>query len=302
MPDPFEALRTAPTPIDPEPAFAARLRARLVRALQPSDQGEPSMTLQEPQTAEQLRQGDMSYVSLWVSDLQRASRFYSDVLGWHYATPAQPFAQLVEGQSMSLGLGDLEASASFIRSQGVPLPETMHPTAYVVFVVHDLEAAVERVRSAGGAASDPKDQPYGRLSACVDDQGLAFSLHEVPTGMPAPRPPTNGGRQGDVAYLTFYVPDSARARAFYEAVLGYRFEPGRTPGGWELRDVAPMSGMMGGAPRPTIVPMWRVDDINAAVERVRAAGGTASEPTHQGYGIAAVCTDDQDMPFNLGQL
>ena len=104
MPDPFEALRTAPTPIDPEPAFAARLRARLVRALQPSDQGEPSMTLQEPQTAERLRQGDMSYVSLWVADVERASRFYADVLGWHIASPGYGDARLVEGQSISLGL------------------------------------------------------------------------------------------------------------------------------------------------------------------------------------------------------
>jgi len=302
VPDPFEALRTAHTPIDPEPAFAARLRARLVRALQPSDQGEPSMTLQEPETAERLRQGDMSYVSLWVSDLQRASRFYSEVLGWRYATPAQPFAQLIEGQSMSLGLGDLAASANFIRSQGVPLAEGLVPTAYVVFVVDDLQAAVERVRSAGGTASEPKAQPYGRVAACLDDQGLAFSLHEVPVGMPAPRPPINGARQGDPAYLTFRVPDSARARGFYEAVLGYRFAPGRTPGGWELHDVAPMTGMMGGAPRSTIVPMWRVDDIHAAVGRVRAAGGSAEEPTNEGYGFAAVCADDQGVPFYLGQL
>ena len=33
MPDPFDALRAPVTPVEPDPAFAARLRARLERAL-----------------------------------------------------------------------------------------------------------------------------------------------------------------------------------------------------------------------------------------------------------------------------
>jgi predicted enzyme related to lactoylglutathione lyase len=48
--------------------------------------------------------------------------------------------------------------------------------------------------------------------------------------------------------------------------------------------------------------MFRVDDIGAAVERVRSAGGTASEPMHEGYGIRAKCSDDQGVRFNLGRL
>jgi hypothetical protein len=35
---------------------------------------------------------------------------------------------------------------------------------------------------------------------------------------------------------------------------------------------------------------------------VRAAGGTAGEPLHQGYGIRAECADDQGVRFHLGQL
>jgi len=35
---------------------------------------------------------------------------------------------------------------------------------------------------------------------------------------------------------------------------------------------------------------------------VRAAGGTASEPVHEGYGTRAECTDDQGVRFYLGQL
>jgi predicted enzyme related to lactoylglutathione lyase len=302
MPDPFEALRTAPTPIDPDPAFAARLRARVVRALFPSTQGEPSMTLQSTEQSQRLRQGDMSYVSLWVPDVERAARFYAEVLGWRYAEPSGGPYRQTEGLSLSQGLNELSGSGDFLRGMGVPLAQRPEATAYVVFVVDDVNAAANRVRAAGGFATDAKEQPYGLVAACTDDQGLVFSLHEVPAGAPAPRSPSTGERQGDVAYLVFEVPDAARARTFFSAVLGVRFEPGRTPDGWNLPEVAPMSGFAGGAVRPRVVPMYRVDDIAAAVERVRAAGGSASEPAHEGYGMRAECTDDQGVRFYLGQL
>jgi predicted enzyme related to lactoylglutathione lyase len=298
--DPFEALRTAPTPIDPEPAFKARLRARIARALRPTDQGEPGMTLQTSETTNQIHQGDISYLSLWVPDLERAARFYADVLEWRYPDRQDWWARTVEGQSMALGLSQLSGTAQYMRSvEGIPLPQTVTPTAYVVFVVDDVDAAVDRVRAAGGHVGGVKDQPYGRIAACMDSQGLAFSLQQK---VPMPRPPSNGARQGDAAYLVFEFPDAARAQAFYGSVLGLRFDPGRGPDSWNVPDVAPMSGLSGGAQRATVVPMFRVDDIQAAVERVRAAGGTASEPKHEGYGIRAECADDQGIRFHLGQL
>ena len=63
-----------------------------------------------------------------------------------------------------------------------------------------------------------------------------------------------------------------------------------------------MVGMTGGQDRPTIVPMYRVDDIVLAVERVRGEGGTATDPERQPYGVSALCTDDQGTRFYLGQL
>ena len=60
-----------------------------------------------------------------------------------------------------------------------------------------------------------------------------------------------------------------------------------------------MTGMVGGADQPTVVPMYRVTDVASAVERVRAAGGTATDPERQPYGVTAVCTDDQGTRFHL---
>jgi predicted enzyme related to lactoylglutathione lyase len=86
----------------------------------------------------------------------------------------------------------------------------------------------------------------------------------------------------------------------YGSVLGVRFEPGRGPDGWNVSGVAPMSGLSGGAQRAAVIPMLRLDEIQAAVERVRAAGGSASEPMREGYGIRAECADDQGVKFHLG--
>ena len=47
--------------------------------------------------------------------------------------------------------------------------------------------------------------------------------------------------------------------------------------------------------------MYRVDDIAAAVERVRAAGGTATDPVAQPYGWTSECVDDQGTRFSLGE-
>jgi predicted enzyme related to lactoylglutathione lyase len=113
------------------------------------------------------------------------------------------------------------------------------------------------------------------------------------------RAPANGNRHGDVAYLTMGVEDSAAARAFYQEVLGWRFRAGRVEDGWEPEDVAPMVGMHGGHDRATVVPMYRVDDIHRAVERVRGEGGRSSDPEPQGYGVTAECSDDQGTQFYL---
>jgi predicted enzyme related to lactoylglutathione lyase len=47
--------------------------------------------------------------------------------------------------------------------------------------------------------------------------------------------------------------------------------------------------------------MWSVADIDAAVARVREAGGTViEEPSRQPYGMMAHCIDDQGTRFYLG--
>jgi predicted enzyme related to lactoylglutathione lyase len=47
---------------------------------------------------------------------------------------------------------------------------------------------------------------------------------------------------------------------------------------------------------------FRVDDIAAAVARIRDAGGTAGDPIQRPYAVEADCADDQGVRFYLHQF
>ena len=98
-----------------------------------------------------------------------------------------------------------------------------------------------------------------------------------------------------------YVRDSTVGRGFYGAVLGWRFRPGGIEGSWSVEDIVPRTGMGGGRERSVIVPQYQVDNIHAAVERVRARGGVATDVATRPYGLVSECQDDQGARFYLGQ-
>jgi predicted enzyme related to lactoylglutathione lyase len=306
MADPLESLRLPPGPVDPDPAFATRLRARVTRALAlPKGVTVSNLTIDLESEAgvaaapaggitpvagrredAGMQQGDVAYVSLFVPDLGRARAFFGRVLGWAFGPGSSEQAAQVEGLSLSHGvLGGQERS-----------------NLLMCFAVDDVDAAVERVWAAGGRVEEPTDEPYGRMANCVDDQGMAFCVFTPPPGVSPRRGPAKGERHGDPSYLTIEVVDSARTRKFFGEVLGWRFSPGRIEDGWGVDGVVPMSGLSGGHAVDTVVPMYRVDDIAAAVERVRAAGGTATDPVAQPYGWTSECVDDQGTRFYLGEL
>lgn len=231
-----------------------------------------------------LRPGDIGYASLWVPDVERAAAFYAAVLGWTYASGSGPEGRQVQGVTPHHGLWGRPGA----------------PTLFLCFAVGDVDEARGRVEQLGGQAEPEHDEPYGRTAECIDDQGQPFAIYTP--APPAPPLPPNGLRHGDLSYITLEVRDSARARAFYAGLLGWRFRPGRVEDGWEVEDVVPMSGLHGGHAEGTVVPMYRVDDVATAVARVRAAGGQATDPERQPYGVTSTCGDDQGTRFHLGEL
>lgn len=118
----------------------------------------------------------------------------------------------------------------------------------------------------------------------------------------------NGTRHGDVSYITLALPDPAAGRRFYSQVLGWTFGSGQLDAeGNQVDAVIPQVGLRPAPAGPEGVSSgallsWRVDDIAAAVETVRAGGGTATGPISRPYGLEAECTDGQGLHFWLHEL
>ena len=242
-------------------------------------QGLPGTPAPAGTSRDTVGSGDLAYATLCTPDADRAAAFYHAVLGWEVGPGSIPEGRQVTGTTLPIGIWGGRSDR----------------TIQCCWQVDDVDAAVRRVVAAGGTADEAERMPYGRMAHGVDDQGAEFFLLE-PGEAPTARTPVNGSGHGDLAYLTMEAPDGDRTRAFYAAVLGWRSAPGGDP------DVHPMVGIPDRADETRAVPMWRVDDIHAAVVRVRLAGGTASEVEQKPYGLSADCADDQGMPFYLGGL
>jgi predicted enzyme related to lactoylglutathione lyase len=228
---------------------------------------------------EPIRHGDIGFVSVRRPDLTRAVTFYSHVLGWS-CDPAGRVTNTVEGIDFSAG---------------------DHPTLFCCYAVDDVDAARTAILAAGGSVGASHESAVGALLEASDPVGGQFAIYLAETGQR--RPMLNGAGPGELSYVTYEVGDATVFRDFYGQVLGWTFEPGRIADGWAVHNAHPMSGAAGGSRTPSIVPMWTVSDIDAAVTRVREAGGTVlAEPSQQPYGLMAECTDDQGGRFYLGQF
>ncbi|OBK23180.1 VOC family protein [Mycobacterium asiaticum] len=230
---------------------------------------------------EGIRHGDIGFISLATPDPERAAAFYGHVLGWTY-------------------------DAASRRVTNTELPTGIHvtedrPTLFCCYAVDDIEAARAAIAEAGGTADEAQQTPHGTTVDATDVHGMAFAVFDAAAA--SKRPELNGSGPGELAYVTYEVPNSAAFRDFYGRVLRWTFEPGRVKDGWQVREAHPMSGAAGGSSQATTVPMWTVANIDAAVARVREAGGTVlAEPSRQPYGLSAECTDDQGARFYLGQF
>ncbi len=291
MSDPLDALHLPVTPHQPDPQFAARLRARMVRALPGTITEETTTMTTTTLPRNGRRHGDISYVTLGLPDIVRGRAFYGTILGWTFGPGSSQHGAQVEGVIPMLGLWD-----------GPTVHGDPPRGAVLGFRVDDIEAAVGRVREAGGVATEPRREPYGVTADATDDQGMHFYLHGEMGDVADPSLDlANGAQHGDVSYVSIRTPSSARTRAFYAHVLGRRsLEAGAVVG---LDATTPMIGVAEVQGRPVAVVLsYRVDDIATTVANVREAGGTATDPAQRPYGAESDCADDQGTPFYLHQL
>ncbi|MER5873342.1 VOC family protein [Streptomyces sp. NPDC002044] len=114
---------------------------------------------------------------------------------------------------------------------------------------------------------------------------------------------------GEVSFFELGVGDAGQARTFFGGLFGWDFEPGTTDGGgFAIRTPNVPGGLHGADSGASPYLFFRVDDMEAALVRVRELGGSADDVELGGgeesvarFGRFQLCQDDQGTPFGLHQ-
>ncbi|UYQ61310.1 VOC family protein [Streptomyces peucetius] len=114
---------------------------------------------------------------------------------------------------------------------------------------------------------------------------------------------------GEISFFELGVGDFEQARVFYSGLFGWTFDAGTTEGGgYSIRTPDVPGGVHGGDAGASPYLFFRVDDMRAAVARVRELGGSVDdidvggdEETVARFGRFQLCHDDQGSPFGLHQ-
>jgi len=157
------------------------------------------------------------------------------------------------------------------------------PPFWAMYVgVPQLEQAADHIVRLGGTAhTEALDIPtVGRMRMMMDPQGAAFYIYEPAR---TDQRPEAAAEIGEASWLELMTTDAPAAMRFYEQVFGWRPS--------EAMDMGPLGkyqmfnrphGMIGGIMNKppemaSVPPNWqiyfRVPDVHAAAERVKASGG-----------------------------
>ena len=111
---------------------------------------------------------------------------------------------------------------------------------------------------------------------------------------------------GELSFFEIGVEDADKGRTFYEAMFGWKMEPGPSGQGSTITTPNLPGGMHGGDAGAAPYLFFAVDDIDAALDRVRELGGSIEEMDVDGdeqaqaqFGRFKLCRDDQGSPFGL---
>lgn len=111
--------------------------------------------------------GALVWEEAWVSDLDAATTFYSEVFGYSFT----PIAEMDSYQLFATDGAELGALGA---TDGPP-----HWAAY--FGVPDADAAVATAVGLGATVRHPvEDTPFGRIAELADPQGAGFKLSQAP--------------------------------------------------------------------------------------------------------------------------
>jgi hypothetical protein len=214
------------------------------------------------------------WYELMTSDMNAAENFYRNVVGWTTA----PFEGSPQPYSMFMRNGEVPVGGLMTTPEGMNAP----PFWSMYIGVPRLEDGAAHVKRLGGSECSPVIEVpnVGRMQMMQDPQGAAFYIYEPAS---AEQPPEVAPEVGEASWLELMTTDAPAAMKFYQTLFGW--QPS------EAMDMGPLGkyqmfnrphGMIGGMMNKPpemkdVPPNWqiyfRVPDINAAVERIKANGG-----------------------------
>jgi len=256
-------------------------------------------------TAASTLLGRPVWYELMTTDTEAAEKFYKNVIGW----TSEPFPGAQNPYTVFKRSPKDQVAGVMPRPDGMNMP----PFWAMYVAVPSLDEAVTHIKRLGGSAlSGVIDVPtVGRLQMMKDPQGAAFYIIQ-----PTPREerPETPPQVGDASWHELMTTDAPAAMKFYGDLFGW--QPGEAmdmgdQGKYHIftRPHGMIGGMMNKPPAmATVPPHWmiyfRVPDINAAVERVKANGGQILNGPMEVPGGSKIVNamDPQGAGFSLHEL
>jgi len=219
-------------------------------------------------------QSTFVWYELMTSDLDSATAFYRDVVGWDAQDSGMPgirYTLLTAGSKQVAGAMTLPQEVC--DAGGRP--------GWIGYIgVADADSAVEKLTQAGGTVHrPPEDIPgIGRFAVVADPHGATFALFHPHGGSPEPAQPM---APGHVGWHELYAGDGPEAFAFYSGQFGWSKGEALDMGPMAVYQLFEANGrMIGGMmTKPAAIPhpywgfYFTVPEIHAAIERVKAGGG-----------------------------
>lgn len=243
--------------------------------------------------------GTPCWADLGTTDLDASGQFYRAVMGWDLVDMGEQFGHYTIAQKAGSATAAIGPAM-----EGAPAAWTTY------LATSDLDKSVEAVTSNGGRLVAPAmDIPgNGRMAIATDPNGAVFGLWQA-DGM------IGAGVVNEPSAMVWNENtsrDTARAREFYAAVLGYSYTamegemdystidgagPGNTVGG--------IGAVMPGTPEDVPahwMTYFAVDDADAFAASVTEHGGAVvSGPFDTPFGRIGVVRDPQGALFSIMQ-
>ena len=213
------------------------------------------------------------WYELMTTDMKGAEPFYRTVLGW----TATPFSDAPQPYTTFGRANQPPVAGLMNRPDGMNAP----PFWAMYIGVPKLEDAAAHITRLGGRTCSPViDIPtVGRMQMMQDAQGAAFYVYE-PANDPGPE---TDAEVGEVSWHELMTTDAPAALKFYSEVFGWQPSEAMDMGALGKyhmfnRPHGMIGGMMNKPPEMAQVPphwqiYFRVSDLDAAVERIKANGG-----------------------------